>query len=380
MNFKRTIEFIRDIYQTKDFIPLHEPRFTGNEKKYVEQCIDSTFVSSVGEFVGQFEDAVADFTGAAFGIATVNGTAALHTALHLVSAGPGDEIITQALTFVATCNAISYTGARPVFVDVERESMSLCPKKLKDFLATHAEVTQKGCINKNTRSQIKAVVIMHTFGMPGKVKEILDICNQYKLKLIEDAAESLGSYNGAEHTGTEGYLGVLSFNGNKVITTGGGGMILTQSEEIARKAKHLTTTAKVPHKWEYNHDSLGFNYRLPNLNAAMGLAQMENLPLFLEKKRQLAHTYRDFFSGEAATFMEEPKGSRANYWLNTLLMEDRRQRDQFLELTNQQGIMTRPAWTLMSELPMYRDMQHGELGVSRWLEDRIVNIPSSVIL
>lgn len=285
--FKDIVEFIRELYGGQEFVPLHEPRFSGNEKKYVQECIESTFVSSVGAFVDEFEKQFAKFTGSKYAIATVNGTAALHTALLLAGVSREDEVITQPLTFVATCNAISYIGAHPVFVDIDKETLGLSPEKLKEFLSQNTEVINGECVNKTTKRIIKAVVPMHTFGLPTKINELMGVCKEYSISLIEDAAESLGSYNEGKHTGTFGLLGAFSFNGNKIITTGGGGMVVTDNEELAKKAKHMTTTAKIPHSWEYDHDMVGYNYRLPNLNAALGCAQMELLPKFLKRKRQL---------------------------------------------------------------------------------------------
>ena len=281
------ILFIRNIYQTDAFIPLHEPRFFGNEKAYVAECIDSTFVSSVGKFVDQFETMMAEFTGAKYAIATVNGTAALHIALKLSGVENGCEVITQPLTFIATCNAISYCGATPVFVDVDRDTLGMSPESLKSFLNDVAVRRPDGTYNKNTGKKIGAVVPMHTFGHPCRIDLISDICHEYNIPLVEDAAESLGSYYQGKHTGTFGLISAFSFNGNKTITTGGGGMIITDNEQIAKHAKHITTTAKIPHAYEYVHDEIGYNYRLPNINAALGCAQMENLTEILQKKQQV---------------------------------------------------------------------------------------------
>jgi len=378
--FKDVISCIRELYKTDKFIPLHEPRFIGNEKKYVNECIDSTFVSSVGKFVDQFENEVAKFTGAKFAIATTNGTAALHIALLLAGVEKDDEVITQPLTFIATVNALSYAGAYPVFVDVDKDTMGLSPEKLEHFLSQNTEIVNGNCLNKTSRRKIKAVVPMHTFGFPARIEEIIAVCNKYRIRVVEDAAESLGSYYKNKHTGTFGLLGTLSFNGNKTITTGGGGMIITDDEALAKRAKHITTTAKVPHKWEYEHDMIGYNYRLPNINAALGCAQMESLPGFLIKKRSLAKQYEDFFSSQALYFKTEPQNTKANYWLNTVLTGSLKERNDFLEETNASGIGTRPIWKLMSGLPMYKSAQQGDLENALWLEDRVVNIPSSVII
>lgn len=375
--YKGIIEFIRELHGGKEFVPLHEPRFLGNEKKYVNECIDSTFVSSVGKFVDRFEEETVKFTKAKYAVATVNGTAALHMALLLAGVTRNDEVITQPLTFIATCNAISYIGAHPVFVDVDKETLGLSPEKLEDFLNRETELANGECLNKRTGRKIKAVVPMHTFGNPLRIEEIAKICQHYGLKLVEDSAESLGSFVGNRHTGTFGTLGVLSFNGNKTITTGGGGMILTDDESLARKAKHLTTTAKIPHSWEYEHDMIGYNYRLPNINSALGCAQMEVLPEHLKRKRKLADDYKDYFKDKPPFFIEETNGCTSNYWLNAIILKDINERNVFLKQTNEKGIMTRPIWKLMSHLEMFKNAQKGNLDNSLWLEERVVNIPSS---
>lgn len=377
---KDIIEFIRDIYKTEAFIPLHEPRFRGNEKKYINECIDSTFVSSVGKFVDQFEALVAEFTGAKYAIATVNGTAALHIGLLLADVQPNDEVITQPLTFVATANAISYCNAQPVFLDVDIDTMGLSPEKLNDFLKKNTELIDGNCVNKVTKRIIKAVVPMHTFGLPARIDEIVEVCNNYNIKVVEDAAESLGSYYKNQHTGTFGLVGTLSFNGNKTITTGGGGMLITNDETLAKKAKHITTTAKVPHKWDYNHDMIAYNYRLPNLNAALGCAQMESLPEFLKSKQRLAKIYHEFFKNNSSVdFIEPIENGTSNYWLNAIQLESIEARNTFLKVTNENGVMTRPIWKLMNTLPMYASAQCGNLDNASALENRIVNLPSSVI-
>jgi perosamine synthetase len=378
--YKDTIDFIRDLYKTKEFIPLHEPRFIGNEKKYVNECIDSTFVSSVGKFVDQFEAEVAKYTGSKFAIATVNGTAALHIGLMMAGVNSEDEVITQPLTFVATCNALSYIGAYPVFVDVDKDTLGLSPEKLEYFLQKNTKIINGVCVNTLTKRKIKAVVPMHTFGLPVRINAINDVCKKYNLVLVEDAAESLGSFYNHKHTGTFGLLGTLSFNGNKTITTGGGGMIITNNEEVALKAKHITTTAKIPHRWNYNHDMIAYNYRLPNINSALGCAQMENLPKFISKKRELANAYIDFFEHKEPIFIKESIGSVSNYWLNALIMKDLKERDLFLQVTNDNGVMTRPIWNLMNKLKMFKSSLTGNLENAIWLEQRVVNIPSSVIL
>lgn len=377
---KKIIEFIQGVYNTKDFIPLHEPRFFGNEKKYLEDCIDSTFVSSVGKYVDTFEDEIAKFTSSKYAIATANGTAALHISLLLSGVTINDEVITQPLTFIATCNAIKYIGAHPVFVDVDKQSLGMCPEKLETFLAQNTEVKNGYCINKMSKRRIKVVVPMHTFGLPVDMVAISEVCGKYGLKIVEDSAESLGSYIDKRHTGTFGLFGTLSFNGNKTITTGGGGMIITDNEELAKKAKHITTTAKIPHRWDYEHDMVGFNYRMPNINAALGCAQLENLPIFLKRKENLAQMYREFFQDFEIEFVEPRKGTTPNYWLNAVRLQNRAERDYFLEATNNAGVMTRPIWKLMNRLNMFNNAQCGNLDNSLWLEERVVNIPSSVTI
>jgi len=379
--YNEFISFVKGIYQTGEFIPLHEPRFIGNEKKYLNECIESTFVSSVGKFVDLFEENIAKYTGAKYAVACVNGTAALHVALILSGVSGFDEVITQPLTFIATANAISYTGAKPIFVDVDKDTMGLSPEKLDFFLSSSTYFDNLGfCRNSKTNKIIKACIPMHTFGQPAKIDAIKLICDQYNITLIEDAAESLGSYYKGQHTGTFGKFGTLSFNGNKTITTGGGGMLLTDDASLAKKAKHLTTQAKVPHKWDYIHDEVGYNYRLPNLNAALGVAQLEQLPKFIESKRQLAAKYRLFFEDSDIQFISEQEGSKSNYWLNFVLLQNKIERDKFLNVTNENGVMTRPVWELMNRLDMFKDCQTECIDSSEWLADRVVNIPSSVII
>ena len=379
--FENVINFIQDTYKTKEFIPLHEPRFIGNEKKYLNECIDSTFVSSVGKFVDEFEEMVARFSGAKYAVATSNGTSALHIGLKLVGVDRSCEVITQPLTFIATVNAISYCNAKPIFVDVDRETLGLSPSKLKEFLEEFTILNESGeCINKSTNKIIKACVPMHTFGHPCKIDEIVEICDSYNIAVVEDAAESLGSYYKGKHTGSFGKVGVFSFNGNKIITAGGGGMLVTDDEQLAKKAKHITTTSKVPHPYEYIHDEIGYNYRLTNLAAALGVAQMENIQLFIDKQRYLAKKYEVFFKDTNIDFIKEPKDSKSNYWLNTVILKNRQTRDEFLKYTNDNGIMARPIWRLMSKLDMFKDAQTDGLDNSKWLEDRVVNISSSVIL
>jgi perosamine synthetase len=376
---QNVIDFIRGLYQTDDFIALHEPKFFGNEKAYLNDCIDSTYVSSVGKYVDRFEQMMADYTGATYAVTTVNGTAALHIALELVGVGQGDEVVTQALSFIATCNAISYCGAKPIFVDVDLDTLGMSPVSLKIFLSANATKTSTGCINKKTGKKIAAVVPMHTFGHPCRIDEIAKICEEFGIPLIEDAAESLGSFYQGKHTGAFGKLAAFSFNGNKTITTGGGGMIITDDEVIAKRAKHITTTAKQPHPYEFVHDEIGYNYRLPNINSALGCAQMESLPRILESKRIVAESYVEFFRGSNLTFVNEPAHSHANYWLNALVLKDKDEREGFLKELNAAGVMTRPIWRLMNELAMFSDCQSSDLTNSKWLEARVVNIPSSPI-
>lgn len=378
--FEDVVDFVQNTFNTKDFIPLHEPRFVGKEKEYLLDCIDSTFVSSVGTYVDRFEQYLAELTGAKYAVAVVNGTAALQVGLRLVGVQEKDEVITQPLTFIATCNAISYLGASPVFVDVDKTTMGLGYQELKTFLETHAEIRGEESYNKTTGKRIKACVPMHSFGFPCEIDKIVELCNSYYIEVVEDAAESLGSYYKGKHTGLFGSIGTLSFNGNKIVTCGGGGAIITDNEEIAKLAKHLTTTAKIPHKWEYKHDYTGYNFRMPNLNAALACAQLEQLKPFTEKKRQLASKYAEFFKDKAINFKTQQEGTIANYWLNTVLLKDLEERNAFLAYTNEKGVMTRPAWTMMNRLDMYKDCFSGDLSNAAWLEDRIVNIPSSVIL
>jgi aminotransferase in exopolysaccharide biosynthesis len=375
------VDFIQKTFNTKDFLPLHEPRFIGNEKKYVNETIDSTFVSSVGKYVTQFEEMVAEFSGAKYAVATSNGTSALHIGLKILGVDENCEVLTQPLTFIATANAISYCNAKPIFIDVDRDTLGLSPSKLREFLEEFAVMDENGnCLNKSTNKIIKACVPMHTFGHPCKINEIVEICDSYNIAVVEDAAESLGSYYKGKHTGTFGKVGIFSFNGNKIITTGGGGMLVTDDEELAKKAKHITTTAKVPHPYEYIHDEIGYNYRLTNLAAALGVAQMENLQLFVDKQRDLAQKYNDFFKGTNLKFIREPKDSKSNYWLQSIELKDKKERDEFLEFTNKNGVMTRPIWQLMSELDMFKNCQKDNLKNSIYLSKRVVNISSSVIV
>lgn len=361
-----------------EYIPLHRPIFEGNERQYLVECVNSNFVSSVGQKVGEFEDMLAEFTGSKHAIATVNGTAALQVSIELAGVRPGDEVITQALTFIATCNAISYSGANPLFIDVDLDTMGLSPLALKGFLEENAKKTKNGTFNKLSGKRISACVPMHTFGFPLRITEIKEICNDWNIALVEDVAESLGSYVGDRHTGTFGAMGTFSFNGNKVITTGGGGAIITDDHELAKRAKHITTTAKLPHVYEFNHDLIGYNYRMPSINAVLGCAQLERLDEFLAVKANVADLWRKFFSSFNVKFYESLNETTANHWLNAIALDSRKERDEFLKITNDNGVMTRPIWRLMSELQMYKKCQNDGLNNSIWLQDRVINVPSSV--
>ncbi|MBD3796591.1 MAG: LegC family aminotransferase [Campylobacterales bacterium] len=377
---EQIVNFIQKLYQTKEFIPLHEPRFRGNEKQYLNECIDSAFVSSVGAFVDRFEHDFASYVGSKYAVATVNGTSALHISLLLADVKKDDEVLTQPLTFIATCNAISYCGAKPIFIDVEQESLGMSPAHLKEFLEQNCMVENGVCRNKTTNKVIKACVPMHTFGHPCKIDEIAKICHKWKITLVEDAAESLGSFYKQKHTGRFGKIGAFSFNGNKIVTSGGGGVIVTDDEVLAKKAKHLTTTAKVPHKWEYVHDMIAYNYRMPNLNAALLVAQLEQLDDFLRSKKEIAKKYEEFFAQyNNIKFIKAPKDADSNYWLNGVLLKDEKERDQFLAFTNEHGVMTRPVWKLMNELEMFQDAQKTNLDNAASLAQRVVNIPSSAL-
>ena len=367
----------RAIYGNK-YIPLHRPVFAGNEKNELLRCIDSNFVSSVGERVTEFENQIARFTGARNAVATVNGTAALHIALLLVGVRPGDIVLTQALTFIATCNALSYANAEASFIDVDLDTMGMSPIALQAYLEQHVEMRDGQAVERNSGRRVSACVPMHTFGLPLRIEKIVELCDRYGIPVVEDAAESLGSYCGTRHTGTFGKLGTLSFNGNKTITTGGGGMIICDDEALAKRAKHLTTTAKRPHAYEFFHDEVGYNYRLPNLNAALGYAQMERLPEMLAAKAQVTARYREFFAARGVRFVEARAGCRSNYWLNAIVLASMEERDAFIKATNDAGVMTRPVWTLMSKLPMFKHCRNDGLKNSEWLEARVVNIPSSV--
>ena len=362
---------------------LHEPTFAGNEWDYLKECLDSTFVSSVGKFVDRFEHDIAHYTGAKHVVATVNGTAALHIALKLAGVIQDDEVLIPAVTFVATANAVMYCNAVPHFVDSEENTLGIDVAKLRSYLLEHTKIIAGQCVNTLTGGIIRAVVPMHTFGHPVDMDELMDLASKFKLVVVEDAAESLGSIYRGKHTGTLGKLGVLSFNGNKTITTGGGGAILTNDPELARRAKHLTTTAKLPHAWEYRHDEVGYNYRMPNINAALGCAQLEQLPQLLESKRKLFSRYQVAFNKvDGVQLMSEPNGCSSNYWLQTIILntDNSRYRDAVLEATNRSGLMTRPTWVLMNELTQFSAMPSMDLSGALSLSKRVINIPSSVYL
>lgn len=367
----------------RKFTPLHEPHFGGNEWAYVKECLDTGWVSSVGKYVDLFEEKLAEFTGVKKAVAVVNGTAALQVCLQLVGVQRDDEVLLPALTFIATANAVSYCGAVPHFVDSETATLGLDAQKLRAYLQEIGEMREGACYNRRTRRRMKAVVPMHTFGHPVDLDGLAEVCSEFSLELVEDAAESLGSYYKGRHTGNWGKVSAVSFNGNKVITTGGGGAILTNDLDLAREAKHLTTQAKVPHPWEFIHDRIGYNYRLPNINAALGVAQLEQLPDFLSHKRQLAKRYQDAFAGLAGIrVFAEPEFAESNYWLNALLLDPAQAglRDTLLEQTNAAGIMTRPVWRLMYKLPMFETCPRMECHVAESLADRLINIPSGATL
>ena len=376
---EQIINIIKSQFPNQGFIPLHEPRFIGNEKKYLNDCIDSTFVSSVGEYVNRFEELMVQQTGVDYAVATVNGTNALQIALLVCDVKAADEIITQSLSFIATANAIKYTGANPIFIDVDKNTLGMSSAALSDFLTNNGEVRNDGfTYNKKTGKRIKACVPMHTYGFPCEIDKIAEICKEWNISLVEDAAESLGSYYKDQHTGSFGDVGIFSFNGNKTITAGGGGCIVTNNEECAKLAKHLTTQAKIPHKWEFNHDYIGYNYRMPNLNAALACAQLEKLNDFIKSKRELAETYNQKFSAIDVNFFTEPENCNSNYWLNVILFNNIKERNDFLEYSNSNGVMTRPAWNLIHTFSMFKDCQTDSLINSINLSEILVNIPSSV--
>tara|TARA_B100001250_G_C19810268_1_gene795380 strand:- start:309 stop:1460 length:1152 start_codon:yes stop_codon:yes gene_type:complete len=379
-NIDDTINFIRSVYSTEDDIYLHEPRFVGNEKKYLLETIDSTFVSSIGPFVDQFEEKMSKLTDTARAVAVANGTCALQISLELAGVKSEDEVLTQALTFVATANSISYLKATPIFIDVDLDTMGLSPNALKEFLEQNVELKNDGSYNKKTGKKISACIPMHTFGFMCRIDEIVKICNQWKIPVIEDSAEALGSKYKGKSSGSFGLLGAFSFNGNKIVTSGGGGAITTNNVTIGNEAKHLTTTAKIPHKWEYTHDKLGYNFRLPNLNSALACAQLEQLDNMKNSKKNIFNQYKDFFQDKEINLVDIPQDTDWNYWLMSILLENKKDRDIFIEETNKQGIMTRPIWTLMYRLPMYERAQRDSQKNAEYLEERIVNLPSSAIL
>jgi aminotransferase in exopolysaccharide biosynthesis len=377
-NYSEEIGFIKSQFKNKDFIPLHEPRFLGNEKKYVVDTIDSTFVSSVGAFVDKFELMMSTISGTNKSVAVVNGTSALQVALRLAGVNAGDEVITQALTFIATVNAIIYNGAAPIFIDVDIDTMGLSPKAVDTFLQEFGEMRDGICYNKKTNKKIAACMPMHTFGFPVHLNELIKVCKKWSITIVEDAAEAIGSEYHSKPIGSFGKLGVFSFNGNKIVTSGGGGAIVTDDVELGARAKHITTTAKVPHPYEYVHDEIGYNYRMPNLNAALVCAQLEQLPKFIESKRILAQEYDSFFKSKGINFRTELPGSKANYWLMCIELENKQERESFLKETNENGVMTRPIWQLIFKSPLYSGFQKDAQINAMYLEERIVNIPSSV--
>ena len=379
MDYKIVTDFIHDLYGGGDFIPLAVPVFIGNEKKYLNECIDTTYVSSVGKFVDRFEEDTARYTGCKRAVVCVSGTNALHMSLMLAGVEKDDEVLTQALTFVATCNALSYIGAHPVFIDVDRDTMGLSPVAVREWLAKNSEQKNGECYNKRTGRRVKACVPMHTFGHPVHLDELVEVLKEYNIELVEDAAESIGSLYKGKHTGTFGKVGALSFNGNKTITTGGGGMMLFNDEELGAYAKHITTQAKIPHRWEFRHDHIGYNYRMPNINAALGCAQLEHIEEYVASKRETAKAYEEFFRNipEIEFFVDTPN-TRSNYWLNVVILKDKEAQLNFLEYTNDNGVMTRPIWELMNRLPMFEKCENDGLKNTIWFADRVVNIPSSV--
>ncbi len=377
-NYSDVIGFIKNQFDNQEFIPLHGPRFLGNEKKYVNDTIDSTFVSSVGAYVDKFELMMSSISETKKSIAVVNGTSGLQVALRLVGVNSGDEVITQALTFVATINAIIYNGAAPIFIDVDLDTMGLSPKSVESFLDEFGELREGICYNKKTNKKISACMPMHTFGFPIHVNELVQVCDKWNIPIVEDAAEAIGSEYHSKPIGSFGKLGVFSFNGNKIVTSGGGGAIVTNDVELGVKAKHLTTTAKVPHPYEYVHDEIGYNFRMPNINAALACAQLEQLDSFIENKRKLANEYNSFFKSKGINFRTEMPQTKANYWLMCIELENKKEREAFLKDTNGNGVMTRPIWQLIFKSSLYSGFQRDGQINALYLEDRIVNIPSSV--
>lgn len=382
--FQLIVDFIRKIFANQQVIPLHEPKFIGREREYVLSAIESTFVSSVGQYVNKFEFEIAKYVNSKFAVATVNATNALHLVLKVAGVEANTEVITQPLSFVATVNPIAYLGAKPVFIDISPQTLSLDPQKLYDFLSTQTEQKfvngRKIIINRNTGRRITACLPVHIYGFPAQIDQIVEICQQFGLPVIEDAAESLGTFYKNQHTGTFGLAGVFSFNGNKIITTGGGGMVVTDDMDLAERVRHLSTQAKLPHPYEYFHDEVGYNYRLTNLQAALGLAQLQNLDYFIQRKQWLAKQYEEFFAGfENIKFVTSPEFSRPNYWLNTVIFDSFKTRDDFIKFAHKNKVLVRPAWRLLNTLPMYKDCYVYNIDVAQDLAPRIVNLPSSVI-
>ena len=378
IQIKKISIFIKALYPNQYPVLLHCPEFLGNEKKYIAECIDTKYVSYIGRFVSDMENKIKELTGTKHAVALVNGTSALHMLLLAEGIKPGDEVITQSLSFAATAAAIVHAQGVPIFVDVEQNTLGMSPESLENFLIEYAEIKDKKCFNKKTGKRIKAVIPMHTFGHPVKIDEVKKICEEYSITLIEDAAESLGSYYCGRHTGTFGKAAILSFNGNKLVTTGGGGMVITDDENIAERVRYISTTAKCPHRWEFYHDEVGYNLRMPSINAAIGLSQLEYLDKIIENKRETAQAYQHFFSGLGVKFICEPQNSKSNYWLNAIMLEDKMQRDEFLKYSNDNGVQTRPSWNLLHTLPPYQHYQHTKTPNAQYISDRLVNIPSSM--
>ncbi|MBD5406889.1 MAG: LegC family aminotransferase [Treponema sp.] len=377
-DFSPITDYIKSLYPDMNPVLLHCPQFFGNEKKYLNECIDTKFVSYVSHFVTDMEEHIQRITGAKYAVAMVSGTEALHMALLSAGVQTGEEIVTQSLTFAATSAAIVHCGAAPVYVDVDEDTLGMSSAALRQFLEQHTVQKNGACVNRNSGRVISACVPMHTFGHPCRIDEIKTVCDEYNITLIEDSAESLGSFYKGRHTGTFGKIGILSFNGNKTITTGGGGMVITDDESLASRARYLSTTAKQPSRWEFLHTEAGYNLRMPGINAAVGCAQLECFEQILANKRETARMYQEFFAGMGITCVKEPKDSRSNYWLNAILLDSLEEREDFLEFANANGVQTRPIWKLMHKLPPYKAYERTELPVSEMLESRIVNIPSSV--
>ena len=374
------VQLVREIFGADGSVTLHEPQLGVEEEEILAAVVRSGFVSTVGEYVGEFEEDLKAYTGAKCAVAMNSGTAALHVALNVIGVEPDDEVLTQPVTFVATGNAIRYCGAHPVFIDIERETLGMCPDRLASFLEQNATMHSDGqCRNLSTGRRIVACMPVNCLGHPAKIGHIRQVCDPYNIKVVEDAAESLGSWIGKVHTGLKGHLGVLSFNGNKLITTGGGGALLSDDEELALRARHLSTTAKRTHDWDFFHDEVGFNYRLPNVNAALGCAQMKKIKVFLKRKRDIAGRYSKWASDRGVEIISEPIGASSNFWLNAFLMPDRKSRDQVLSITNGQQVMTRPLWTPLTQLPMYKDCLSGGHPNAHDIFDRLVCLPSSAV-